>query len=146
MREALKQPTLRAVVEAVLRGTAELLGTPCNPRGCLMVHGALATGAEGEPARQAMIQWRRRGETALRRRIQEARVAGELNPKIDPADYARFLGTIVAGLAVQAVNGATKAELYRIVDINLRLMGYETVQSSRRAAKQNRTNKRAVHR
>jgi AcrR family transcriptional regulator len=146
MQEALKQPTLRSVVEALLRGTAEFLGASSNPRGCLMVHGALATGAAAEPARQAMIHWRRQGEAAIRKRIQQAWAVGELDPKVDPADYARFLATIVAGLAVQAVNGATRAELHKVVDINLKLMGYDTAKLSRGTAKQHRANRHPVHR
>jgi AcrR family transcriptional regulator len=146
MQEALKRRTIRAAVEALLRGTAEFLGTPGNPRGCLIVHGALATGVDHEAARQATIQWRRRGEAAVRLRILEARRKGELAPRVDPADYARFLGTIVAGLAVQAVNGATKAELHRIVDISLELMAYEPAKSSRRSARRFRVSKKSAHR
>jgi hypothetical protein len=93
-----------------------------------------------------MIHWRRQGEAAIRKRVQEARVVGELDPRIDPADYARFLATIVAGLAVQAVNGATKAELHKIVDINLKLMGYGPAKSSRGAVRHHHADKHPVHR
>lgn len=146
MQEALEQRPFRTSIEALLRGTADFLGTPGNPRGCLLVHGALATGADDEAARQTMIQSRRRGEAAVRSRIQEARRRGELAATVDPADYARFLGTIIAGLAVQSVNGATKAKLHRIVDINLKLMGYGPAKSSLKCAKQNRAGKKDVHR
>src|SRR5688572_28097576 len=46
---ALQQPTARKVAEHVLRGAADGLTTPRNPRGCLMVHGALSCGEEAEP-------------------------------------------------------------------------------------------------
>src|ERR1700736_1950044 len=48
-REALKQPTARAVVEALLRGALELLTDPSHPPGCLSVQGALACGPDAEP-------------------------------------------------------------------------------------------------
>src|SRR5215467_221122 len=42
MREALNQPTARAVIEQLLQGTADLLTNRHNPKGCLSVQGALA--------------------------------------------------------------------------------------------------------
>src|ERR1700688_1056178 len=41
IKEAVKQPTARAVVEALVRGALKLLSDPANPRGCLFVQGAL---------------------------------------------------------------------------------------------------------
>jgi hypothetical protein len=37
----------------------------------------------------------------------------------DPADYARFLSTVIRGLGVQAANGATRWETKRIADFVL---------------------------
>ena len=124
LRDALAEPTFRAVVEKALRSTVEFLGDPRNPRGCLSIQGALACGTEAEPAKQLMIEYRKRGEGALRARVQQAQRDGELDGNMNAGDYARYLSTIVNGLSVHAANGATKAELLRIVDINLQQMGY----------------------
>ena len=121
---ALHEPTFRGVVEKALRGTVEFLATPSNPRGCLSIQGALACGTDAEPAKQAMIEYRKRGEAALKKRVQQAQKDGELDSGINPGDYARYLSTIVNGLGIHAANGATRSELHRIVDINLRQMGY----------------------
>src|SRR2546423_6942052 len=43
-REALNEPTARAVAERLLGGAVDLLSDPRNPRGCLVVQGALACG------------------------------------------------------------------------------------------------------
>ncbi len=91
MRNALKQPTLQAFVEALLRGTVEFLASPGNPKGCLFVQGALACGSEAEPVKQTMIQWRRRGEAALKKRLQQAQGDGDLTGKMNPDDFARYL-------------------------------------------------------
>src|SRR5881296_1680862 len=48
VRHALEEPSARAVVERVFRGTVELLTDPRNPGGCLAVHGALACGAAAD--------------------------------------------------------------------------------------------------
>src|SRR5579872_4150278 len=41
IREALQQPTARAVIEALLRFTVAFLGDPTHPRGCLSLQGGL---------------------------------------------------------------------------------------------------------
>jgi AcrR family transcriptional regulator len=123
-REALKQPTARAVVEALLRGALELLTDPSHPRGCLSVQGALACGSHAEPVKQAMIEWRRQGESHIQKRLQRARREGDLAKDVDPGDLARYISTVLTGLAVQAANGSTRAEMTRLVDMVLRSLPF----------------------
>ena len=71
-----------------------------------------------------MTEWRRASEAALKKRLPQTRHEGELPLHTTPADLAHYLSTVMAGLSVQAVNGATKAAMKRIVDpaiSNLRL-------------------------
>jgi AcrR family transcriptional regulator len=117
---ALEKPTLREVVSGLLHGTVEFLSQPDHPRGCLSVQGALACGENAEPVKQALIAWRKGGEDALRKRITKAQKSGELPEDTNPADYGRFLSTVMTGLGVQAANGATREELKRIADFVLR--------------------------
>ena len=124
VREALEQPTVRAVVEALLRGTLELLTDPSHPRGCLSVQGALACGSPAEPIKQALIEWRKRGESKIQKRLQRARREKDLAKDVDPGDLARYISTVVTGIAVQSANGATRAELTRLVDMLLRSMPF----------------------
>ena len=125
IKQALSQPSLREVVAGLIYGTAEFLSTPGNPRGCLLIQGALACGTDAEPVKQSMIEWRKSGEAAVKKRLQQAQSKGELPPEIQPADFARYLSSIIAGLCIQAVNGATRAELRRVAEIALRCI--ETV-------------------
>lgn len=120
MRQALAQPSLREVVAGLIHGTAEFLSTPRNPRGCLLIQGALACGTDAEPVKQAMIDWRKSGEAALKKRLQQGQSEGELPAETQPCDFARYLSSIIAGLAVQAANGATRAELRRVAEIAVR--------------------------
>jgi AcrR family transcriptional regulator len=76
--EALKLRTARAVAERLMEGTADLLSCPGNPKGCLMVQGALACGEEADPIRKELIARRATGETALRERFARARAEGDL--------------------------------------------------------------------
>src|ERR1700675_1700348 len=84
VREALEQPTVRAVVEALLSGALELLTDPSHPRGCLSVQGALACGSHAEPMKQAMIEWRKQGELDIQKRLQRARGEGARAREGDP--------------------------------------------------------------
>jgi AcrR family transcriptional regulator len=118
--EALAQPSLHEVVARLIHGTVEFLSNPDNPRGCLLIQGALACGTAAEHVKLAMINWRKSGEAALKKRLQQALAEGELAAKIQPADFARYVSSIMAGLGVQAANGATRAELRRVAKIALR--------------------------
>jgi hypothetical protein len=120
IRQALAQPSLREVVAGLIHGTAEFLSTADNPRGCLLIQGALACGTDTEHVKLAMIDWRKSGEAALKKRLQQAQSEGELPAQIQPADFARYLSSVMAGLGVQAANGATRAELRRVAEIALR--------------------------
>ena len=121
---AFQLPTLREVVTALLEGTVDLLNTSGNPRGCLTVQGAIAAGTSAEPVRDLLIDYRRKGEAALKQRIDKAQHAGELAPSVNTADYARYISMLMTGLAVQAANGATKAELLRESEMALHYLGY----------------------
>jgi AcrR family transcriptional regulator len=123
-REALKQPTARAVVEALLRGALELLTDPSHPPGCLSVQGALACGSDAEPIKQAMIELRKQGESAIKKRLQRARWEGDLAKDVDPGDLARYISTVLTGLGIQAANGAAKGEMTRLVDLVLSQVAY----------------------
>jgi AcrR family transcriptional regulator len=124
VRKALREPTARAVVEALLQGALELLTDSSHPRGCLSVQGALACGSAAEQAKQAMIEWRKHGEADIQRRLQQARKEGDLAKDVNPGDLARYVSTLLTGLGVQAANGATKADMTRVVEMALRSMPF----------------------
>jgi AcrR family transcriptional regulator len=121
-QEALKEPTARAVIERLLRGAADLNTAQRNPGGCLTVQGALACGAAGDSIRQELAECRATGEAALRRRFQRAKSAGDLPAIVNSADLARYVATIVYGMAVQAAGGASRDELQNVVEMALRTL------------------------
>jgi AcrR family transcriptional regulator len=121
-QEALKEPTARAVVERLLRGAADLNTAPHNPGGCLMVQGALACGEVADSIRQELSACRAAGEAAIRRRLQRAKSEGDLSTDADPADLARYIATVLYGMAVQAAGGASRGKLQRVVEMALRTL------------------------
>ena len=121
-QEALKEPTARAVVERLLRGAADLNTAPRNPGGCLTVQCALACGEAGDSIRQELAAYRAAGEAALRWRFQRAKSEGDLPATVNPADLARYVATIVYGMAVQAAGGATREKLQNVIEMTLRTL------------------------
>src|SRR5437762_8403618 len=120
VREALEEPTARAVVEALLRGAVHMLSCPRNPHGCLMVQGALSCGRTANPIRRELASRRAAGEAAIRRRFKRAISDGDLPADTDAGDLARYVSTVMHGMAVQAGGGTRRKALPRVVKIALR--------------------------
>lgn len=118
-KAAFQEPTSRAVVERLLYGTADMLTSAGNPRGCLWVQGALACRNSADSVRKELISRRLGGEAALRRRLQRAIMEGDLLPDANPASLARYIAIVIQGMSVQAASGATRSQLRGIIDIAL---------------------------
>ena len=56
----------------------------------------------------------------LRDRLEQGRAKGELPPGLDPADYARYIMTVLEGMSVRAAGGAGREELSKVADMALR--------------------------
>jgi AcrR family transcriptional regulator len=117
VREALEEPTARAVVQRLLTCSIELVTDRRNPRGCFMVQGALACGDSAGSLRRELAKRRAGTEVALRQRFERAAAEGDLPSTIEPADLARYVATVMHGLAVQAAGGARRDELKRVANM-----------------------------
>jgi AcrR family transcriptional regulator len=120
VRAALHEPTARAVAERLLSAAIDVVTDRRNPRGCLLVQGALACGEAAESVRRELVARRLASEAALRERFKRARAAGDLPDDSDPSDLARYMMAVVQGLAVQAAGGASRAKLRRVAALALR--------------------------
>ena len=116
----LKKPTARAVAERLLRGAVDLLTDPHTPPGCLMVQGALSCGEAADPIRHELVSRRAAGQAAIRQRFKRAIREGDLPAGTNSADLARFVATVIHGMAVQAAGGASRDELRRVAQTALR--------------------------
>ncbi|APV50242.1 TetR family transcriptional regulator [Betaproteobacteria bacterium GR16-43] len=117
--EALTAPTARGVVEKFLVGAAEQLTNPENPRGCLVVQGALSCATSSDPVRQELVERRKGYEKAIAKRFQKAKAEGDLPASANAADLARYVAAVHQGMAVQATSGATRQELKRVAQVVL---------------------------
>jgi AcrR family transcriptional regulator len=118
--ESLSEPTARASVERLMRRSADFLTEPGNPGGCLLVQGALSCGDEAAPIKRELAKRRATGEAMLRERFERAKSDGDMPAGMDTADLARYVMTVMEGMAIQAVSGTTREALHRVVDATLR--------------------------
>jgi len=118
--KALAAPRARDVVEQIFFGAARMAGDPRFPSGCLMVQGALAVGNAARSVQKETVGRRAASEVALRRRLQRAKREGDLPKNSDPAELARYVMTVLQGMAVQGADGASRDQLRRIAQVALR--------------------------
>ncbi|WP_198780729.1 MULTISPECIES: TetR/AcrR family transcriptional regulator [Shewanella] len=116
---ALEQKTAYQVVESMLLGAASSLADTSHPQGCLIVQGALTCSEAGEAIKETLINRRRDGELALCERLQRAKDEGDLPETADPLLLARYIGTVLQGMAVQATNGICSQELHQVAELVL---------------------------
>jgi AcrR family transcriptional regulator len=119
MEDILAQPTAHGVAEAFLYGVAAFCADTGgqNPPGCLMLKGALSC-CEEEITKD-MARRRAEKETALKKRFDQAKKAGDLPASANSGALARYLGVMAAGISAQAAAGASAKELREVAGIAL---------------------------
>ena len=117
LAEALKKPTARTMVKALFSGFVSNQCDTAKARGCMIVSGALACGADAEPVRRELARLRQAAVTVIRERLERAVQEGDLPKGSDCSTLARYIVTVLNGLAVQAVSGATEQDLRRVVAV-----------------------------
>ncbi|MET3132977.1 AcrR family transcriptional regulator [Oxalobacteraceae bacterium GrIS 1.11] len=115
MMAALEQPgPARAAIAAMLARAAALFAGDDTPCGCLIASGALRCGPENEAIARHTASLRQMAGEAILRRVERARADGELAPDSDGAALAAFYASVIQGMSVQAIDGASRAQLYAI--------------------------------
>jgi AcrR family transcriptional regulator len=120
-RAALSEPDARVAIVRFLEATIATHTNPDTPPGCLVVQGALPSGAAVEPIAQELVARRAAAQSAIRQRLERAEAEGQLPAGAEPADLARYLFTLIEGMAAQARDGATADDLRRMVTLALRV-------------------------
>ncbi|HEU4324516.1 MAG TPA: TetR/AcrR family transcriptional regulator [Roseiflexaceae bacterium] len=102
-----------------MRVSAERFTDPSGPRGCMVSSASLYCGAENEAARTAATALRANTLALMVKKLEWAKHVGELPADADTLALARFYSSIIQGMSIQAVDGASAAELHRMVDLAL---------------------------
>ncbi len=115
---AFRDSPTRAGIEMLLRHYADVVTDPAHTPGCLVVNSSPAVQAE-----DVVKQWLSGHREALRVRLEERfsedLARGELPPGSDPKTLARFITTLAGGIAVEAQAGASRKDLYAMIDLAL---------------------------
>ncbi len=120
-REALLQPTARAVAEHYLRGALAAQTSTCDPKGCMGVINSLACSPEAESIKADVVARRASSQALTIERFRQAQRDGDLPDHVDPQGLTSFLYALLQGMAVQAGSGATRPELERLIDTSMAL-------------------------
>ena len=91
-----------------------------RPPGCLVSSGLLATAPENAALALTVKKERALLRTVLEQRIRRDIKAGVLPGATNAAALARFYTTVLQGMSVQAIDGATAAELTAVMEAALR--------------------------
>jgi len=82
-----------------------------RPAGCMVSSGLLMAGPEHADLARHLRKERARQRVALQKRIERDIHAGVVGAAVNAASLARFYITVLQGISVQAIDGATRAEL-----------------------------------
>ncbi|MGA6984416.1 MAG: TetR/AcrR family transcriptional regulator [Terriglobales bacterium] len=118
LESALREPTVRGVVERFLYGYADVLTGRAHAPGCLALNSSLPC-AEDDTLRAWLAKLRGELTVRLRKRFAQARGTHELPINADPEALARYIAIVAWGLAVEAQSGAKRKELYSAIAVSL---------------------------
>ncbi len=116
--ESANEP-LQERIRAYLYGVVDLVTDSGSPRGCLFVRSACEAGGTAVP-QDVSATIRRMGqesEAALVDMLKVEQRRGNLSEDVCADDTARFIMSIIYGLAVLAKNGDSKISLRAVADV-----------------------------
>lgn len=108
-------PSARSAIQLVLERGVEVVTQPDKPAGCMISSGMLMVGIENVEVAAELRNMRAEFCAILENRIICDIKAGLLADTIDARSLARFYSTVLQGLSVAAVDGASRAELNLVV-------------------------------
>lgn len=108
-------PSAYVAVQLMLERGVEKVTQADRPTGCMISSGMLMVGNENREISAELRQMRAEFREMLENRIANDVKAGLLPDTTEPASLARFYATVLQGLSVAAVDGATRSELDAVV-------------------------------
>jgi hypothetical protein len=88
----------------------------------LIVQGALCGGEECDTVKKELAARRDASVALIRQRLKRAKRDGDLPADADPVSLARYVATVIHGMAVQAASGASRKDLERVAETALRAL------------------------
>ena len=116
---ALEKPTAYEVAEHMLFGAAANMANKDQPQGCVVIQGALSCSEAAAVVKEALANRRLEGQKKLVERFERAKTEGDLPATVNAETLARYLGTVLQGMAIQANSGATSEQLRQVAELTL---------------------------
>lgn len=117
-RELERGATARESVEGWLRANADLFTRRGGPRGCLLTRAASSCPSDEPDVQRYLDRSCHDRLAAVERRLQRGVDDGGALPA-PPAALAELLDTILQGMAVRAIEGASRRSLHTTIDLTL---------------------------
>lgn len=115
--QLLEQPLpIAEIIDAYVRSSAEVFTDPDMPSGCFMVCASAALASSSDDVAQLLLRKHHAQEASLKACFDRKVQQGELLAKTDTALLAKYVMCTIEGMSVQAREGASRAELLRLVD------------------------------
>lgn len=111
------QGAIRDQVEILLRDTVRAATDPSYPAGCMVTAGMLNCGAEYQALAGTLTALRNDRCEEFACHLRQAVARGELPPNTDTDATSRYIAALIQGIAIQAKDGASQAELFALVDV-----------------------------
>jgi AcrR family transcriptional regulator len=108
--------TARAAIKAMLRTSVIMSTEPGEPRGCLLVQGAILCSPSSDDVQGYLHELRVETHRTVTKRLKAGLADGDVPKGTDIAALASFYTTLIHGLSIQARDGASRASLMAAVD------------------------------
>lgn len=101
----------------LLRENARRFTDPARPHGCMISTAVLTCAEENKPV--ALHTGGMRGEALdlLKARVERGIREGQLRPDTSAGALSRFVGAMVQGMSIQALDGASEADLSALAEV-----------------------------
>lgn len=110
-----KAASVRDSIRAMLESSIDV-ALSSKPGGCLLILGVVNCLPDNRPAREHLLQARRKTVDMIVARLRRAMKDGELPADTDVARLAAFYHGILQAISFQARDGAKRKELHALID------------------------------
>lgn len=121
-RALAEEPTVRRVIERMLREAVDTYTRPGRPQGCMVVSAATNCAVENDRVLEWLARHRRARTVSICERLNEAVRDGELKPDTDAGTLGDYYATLLHGLSVQARDGVPKKRLHDLVTVAMQAL------------------------
>lgn len=122
-RKSLAKPDIFDAIRSCLVTSANLCAGAKNPKGCLLVTGAMNYAPEDRSHMEEISRIRSSPGNHLQARLKKAAEDGQLNRDTDVESLALFFLAFINGMAVRAKDGAPANALIETVDLAMLALG-----------------------